>query len=147
LPPPHRLVNYDDVDDGAGSQSKSRSTATSALHQTYNSQEKKAWDQNSEQMFDQDICWEDVAWIKREAMPPDMPLVLKGIMTAEDAILAMEAGADAIMVSNHGGRQLDGCFSSIDALPEIVAAVGGRVPILLDGGVRRGTDVLKALGR
>ena len=74
-----------------------------------------------------------------------MPLVIKGIMTAEDALLAMEAGADAIMVSNHGGRQLDGCLASIDALPEVANAVQGRIPIWLDSGVRRGTDVLKAL--
>ena len=67
-------------------------------------------------------------------------------MTAEDAILAVEAGADGIMVSNHGGRQQDGCLGTIDALPEIVEAVrGSGVPVFLDGGVRRGTDVLKAL--
>ena len=66
-------------------------------------------------------------------------------MTSEDAILAIEAGADGIMVSNHGGRGLDTALASIDALPEVVAAVAGRVPVLLDSGVRRGTDVVKAL--
>lgn len=66
-------------------------------------------------------------------------------MTAEDAIEAVKAGADGIMVSNHGGRQLDGCLASIDVLEEVVAAVGDQVPILLDGSIRRGTDVLKAL--
>jgi (S)-2-hydroxy-acid oxidase len=135
LPAPHRLVNYDEI----ACSSESRS-----LDQTYNSQTKKAWDQNSEQMFEQDVSWKDVAWVKQR-MPPKMPLVIKGIMTAEDALLAMEAGADAIMVSNHGGRQLDGCFASIDALPEVAKAVAGRVPIWLDSGIRRGTDVLKAL--
>lgn len=66
-------------------------------------------------------------------------------MTPEDAELAIAAGADGIMVSNHGGRQLDGCFASIDALPPIAKVAAGRVPIWLDSGVRRGTDVLKAL--
>jgi len=75
----------------------------------------------------------------------DLPLVVKGIMTAEDAVAAVNAGADGIMISNHGGRALDGCLASIDVLPEIAEAVGDRVPILLDGGIRRGTDVLKAL--
>jgi isopentenyl diphosphate isomerase/L-lactate dehydrogenase-like FMN-dependent dehydrogenase len=67
-------------------------------------------------------------------------------MTAEDAILAVQAGADAILVSNHGGRQLDGCLSAIDVLPEVVKAVNGSIPVWIDGGIRRGTDVLKALG-
>lgn len=66
-------------------------------------------------------------------------------MTAEDAIEAVKAGADGVMVSNHGGRALDGALPAIDALPEVVKAVGDQVPILLDGGIRRGTDVVKAL--
>jgi len=74
-----------------------------------------------------------------------LPIVLKGILTAEDARLAAAHGANAIVVSNHGGRQLDGSIASLDALPEVAEAVGGRVEILADGGVRRGTDVLKAL--
>ncbi len=103
-----------------------------------------AWDQNTEQLFEQNPCWDDVRWLKNEACQ-DLPLIVKGIMTAEDAIEAVKAGADGVMVSNHGGRQLDGALAAIDALPEVVAAVGGEVPILLDGGIRRGTDVLKAL--
>jgi 4-hydroxymandelate oxidase len=74
-----------------------------------------------------------------------LPVLVKGILTAEDATLAVEHGVEAIVVSNHGGRQLDGCPASLDALPEVVDAVGGRVPVLMDGGVRRGTDVVKAL--
>ena len=74
-----------------------------------------------------------------------LPILLKGILTAEDARLAVEHGAAAIVVSNHGGRQLDGSIASLDALPEIVDAVAGRIEILLDGGIRRGTDVLTAL--
>lgn len=92
-----------------------------------------------------EICpatWEDIAWLREETM---LPLVLKGILTAEDARLAVEHGAAALIVSNHGGRQLDGAITSIEALPEIVAAVAGRCEVYLDGGIRRGTDVFKAL--
>ena len=74
-----------------------------------------------------------------------LPFVVKGIMTAEDAFAAVEAGVDAIVVSNHGGRVLDFCQASIEVLPEIVKAVGSKIEVLIDGGFRRGTDVLKAL--
>jgi 4-hydroxymandelate oxidase len=70
---------------------------------------------------------------------------VKGIMTAEDARLALDHGVDGIVVSNHGGRQLDGVAAGVTVLPEVVEAVGGRVPVLVDGGIRRGTDVLKCL--
>ena len=73
------------------------------------------------------------------------PLLVKGIVTAEDAVTAVDAGADGIVVSNHGGRQLDGCVTSLAALPEIADAVGERADVLLDGGIRRGTDIVKAL--
>jgi isopentenyl diphosphate isomerase/L-lactate dehydrogenase-like FMN-dependent dehydrogenase len=72
-------------------------------------------------------------------------VILKGVVRADDARRAVEAGAHGLVVSNHGGRQLDYSIASLDALPEVVQAVGGAVPVLLDGGVRRGTDVLKAL--
>jgi L-lactate dehydrogenase (cytochrome) len=72
-------------------------------------------------------------------------VVVKGVHTADDARRAMDAGADALVVSNHGGRQLDGVAATIRVLPEVVAAVNGRVEVLLDGGVRRGSDVVKAL--
>jgi isopentenyl diphosphate isomerase/L-lactate dehydrogenase-like FMN-dependent dehydrogenase len=88
------------------------------------------------------VTWKDV---ERFASLTGLPVVLKGILTAEDARLACENGAAAIVVSNHGGRQLDGVSATIDALPEIVEAVDGRIDVLLDGGVRRGTDVVKAL--
>ena len=74
-----------------------------------------------------------------------LPVIVKGILTAEDAALACEHGAAAIVVSNHGGRQLDGVAPTIELLPEVVEAVDGRVEVLLDGGIRRGTDVVKAL--
>jgi isopentenyl diphosphate isomerase/L-lactate dehydrogenase-like FMN-dependent dehydrogenase len=98
---------------------------------------------STEYEFDPSISWEDLPWIRSQA--PGLPVLVKGVLTAEDALLAVEAGVDGIVVSNHGGRQLDGSPASLDALPEIVSAVAGRVPVLMDGGVRRGTDVLKAL--
>src|SRR5438132_1226719 len=74
-----------------------------------------------------------------------LPIVLKGILTREDALLAVEHGAAAVYVSNHGGRQLDGVAAGLDALPEVAEAVGDRCEVYVDGGIRRGTDVLKAL--
>lgn len=92
--------------------------------------------------FEPAMSWDDVAWIK--AQWPGK-LVVKGLLDPEDARRAVDAGADAIVVSNHGGRQLDGAISSIAALPAVVEAVAGRCEILFDGGVRSGQDVLKAL--
>jgi 4-hydroxymandelate oxidase len=93
--------------------------------------------------FDPMITWDDLAWIRERAS--GLPVLVKGVLTAEDAALAIEHGADGIVVSNHGGRQLDSSAASLDALPEVVETVAGRVPVLMDGGVRRGTDVIKAL--
>jgi L-lactate dehydrogenase (cytochrome) len=86
--------------------------------------------------------WDDLRWIS-EAWGG--PIVIKGVHTADDARRAADAGARAIVVSNHGGRQLDGVAPSLRVLPEVVAAVGGRVEVLFDGGIRRGSDVVKAL--
>jgi 4-hydroxymandelate oxidase len=94
------------------------------------------------EFLDASVTWKDVDWLKKIS---PLPLVLKGIMTAEDAKLAVEHHLDGIVVSNHGGRQLDSTLGTLDALPEIVAAVKGRLEIYMDGGVRRGTDVLMAL--
>jgi len=91
--------------------------------------------------FDLELTWRDLEWLAGYGLP----IVVKGILTAEDARLACEHGAAAVVVSNHGGRQLDGVQATLDALEEVVAAVDGRVEVLLDGGIRRGTDVLKAL--
>jgi isopentenyl diphosphate isomerase/L-lactate dehydrogenase-like FMN-dependent dehydrogenase len=88
------------------------------------------------------VTWADV---ERFAFLSGLPVVLKGVVTAEDARLACEHGAAAIVVSNHGGRQLDGVSATIDALPEVVEAVDGRIEVLVDGGIRRGSDVVKAL--
>lgn len=91
--------------------------------------------------FDTSLSWRDLEWLAGY----DLPVVVKGILTAEDASLACEYGAAGVVVSNHGGRQLDGVSATLEVLEEVVAAVDGRAEVLLDGGVRRGTDVLKAL--
>jgi len=93
-------------------------------------------------IVDATLTWRDLEWL-RETCP--LPLVLKGILTAEDALLAAEHGTAGVVVSNHGGRQLDGVPAALDALPEVVEAVGEGVEVLLDGGIRRGTDVVKAM--
>ncbi len=97
-----------------------------------------AW---TNEQFDPTLSWADVEWVKQQW---GGKLILKGIMVPEDALLAVDAGADAIVVSNHGGRQLDGAPSSIEALPPIVEAVGDRTEVWMDGGIRSGQDVLKA---
>jgi len=88
------------------------------------------------------VKWEDLRWI-RELWPG--PIVVKGLLTGEDAKRAMDEGAAAVVVSNHGGRQLDSVSPTIRALPEVVAAVNGRIEVLMDGGVRRGSDIVKAI--
>ncbi len=86
--------------------------------------------------------WDDVAWLRSATR---LPILLKGVLHPDDAVQALEQGVDGIIVSNHGGRTLDTLPATIDALPAIAAAVAGRAPVLLDGGIRRGTDILKAL--
>lgn len=86
--------------------------------------------------------WEDIAWLRSQTR---LPVILKGIMSAHDARLAVATGADGVVVSNHGGRVLDTLPATAEALPVVAQAIGGRVPVLCDGGIRRGTDVLKAL--
>jgi L-lactate dehydrogenase (cytochrome) len=97
-----------------------------------------AW---TNEQFDPRLNWDDVAWVKRQW---GGKFILKGILDVEDARLAVDSGADAIVVSNHGGRQLDGAMSSIQALPAIVAEVGRKIEVHMDGGIRSGQDVLKA---
>jgi len=92
--------------------------------------------------FDQSVTWKDIEWAKSIW---GGPLAIKGILDPADARSAVDHGVDAVIVSNHGGRQLDGVRSAISALPEVVDAVAGRAEVLIDGGVRRGTDVLKAI--
>ena len=88
------------------------------------------------------VCWDDFKWI-REAWKG--PIVAKGVHTADDARRAVDHGVSAVVVSNHGGRQLDGVAATVRVLPEVVAAVNGQVEVLLDSGIRRGSDIVKAL--
>lgn len=92
--------------------------------------------------FDASLTWESLHWLQSITR---LPLVVKGILTAEDALLAVQHGVAGIVVSNHGGRQLDGVVTTAEALPEIVAAVAGQAEVFVDGGIRRGTDIVKAL--
>jgi 4-hydroxymandelate oxidase len=93
-------------------------------------------------VMDAELGWDRIDWLRGIT---GLPIVLKGLLHPADAELAVEHGVSAILVSNHGGRQLDGALSTVDALPPVVKAVGGRLPILVDGGIRRGTDILAVL--
>jgi L-lactate dehydrogenase (cytochrome) len=88
------------------------------------------------------VTWDDFRWIR--ALWPG-PLVAKGVLTGDDARRAIDHGANGIVVSNHGGRQLDGASATLRALPEVVAAVAGQAEVLMDGGIRRGSDIVKAI--
>lgn len=88
------------------------------------------------------LSWDDLAWLRRRTR---LPLMVKGVMTGEDAAIAVDHGIDIVYVSNHGGRQLDHALASLEVLPEVVAAVDGRAQVILDSGIMRGTDVVKAL--
>ena len=93
-------------------------------------------------LFDPALSWKDLAWL---ASITRLPVVVKGIVHPDDGRLAVEHGAAAVVVSNHGGRQLDTAVATLDALPAVAEAVDGRIEVLLDGGIRRGSDVVKAL--
>lgn len=131
LPHPLKLANFEFGETGlAGGSKGGHGEAMSGLQAFFY------------QNLDPSISWSDIEWITKQTK---LPVLLKGIMAAADAELAVRAGVSGIIVSNHGARQLDTVPATISVLPSIVEAVKGRVPILLDGGIRRGTDVLKAL--
>lgn len=127
LPAPLRMANFvaDNLADAPAAQPGESGLATFAMAH-----------------FDTSLTWEALSWLRGVTT---LPIVVKGILTGEDAALAVQYGADAVVVSNHGGRQLDSAVATLDALPEVVEAVAGRLEVYVDGGVRRGTDVLKAL--
>lgn len=123
LPPGAERANLKGLKTATGGQRPNESTIYSAL-------------------LDPKLTWKEIEWLRSITK---LPLVLKGILNPEDALRGVEIGAASIVVSNHGGRNLDTLPATIDALPEVIARVGGRVPVLVDGGIRRGTDVLKAI--
>lgn len=126
LPPHLTLANFEDARANQPREQPGVSSLTTyAAHQ-----------------LDGSLTWEAIDWL---ASITTLPVLVKGILTAEDAALAVTHGVAGVIVSNHGGRQLDGALASIDALPEVVSTVAGRCEVYMDGGVRRGTDVLKAL--
>ena len=121
---PHTFGNLDSVIPGAASYTD-------------------AWDWISRN-FDRSVTWDDIGFVKKHWTGP---VIVKGVMHPDDAVMARNAGADGVIVSNHGGRQLDGVDATIEALPRVVDALGGAVDVMMDGGVRSGLDVLKALNR
>jgi len=129
LPPHLTMANFASVDPSAeqGKMGKSSGSGLAAYVAS---------------LIDQSLSWKDIAWLKQNTR---LPILAKGIETGEDAAIALEAGCAGIIVSNHGARQLDGVIATIDAVEEVVAAVRGRIPVLVDSGVRRGTDIVKAL--
>jgi 4-hydroxymandelate oxidase len=127
LPPGMSLANFKDVP---------------SLKNIGQSQNDSALTEYIENQWETALSWDDVDWV---AGLSDLPLIIKGILSARDAELAVQRGAAAIVVSNHGGRQLDGVPASADVLSSVMDAVAGRCEVLVDGGIRRGTDVLKAL--
>jgi len=97
---------------------------------------------HTDEIFAPNLRWADLEWLRERTT---LPMVVKGILDPRDALRAVDIGADGLIVSNHGGRQLDGAAASVAALPGVVEAVGSRCEVLLDGGIRSGTDVLRAL--
>ena len=96
----------------------------------------------SSALVDAAVSWDDLKWIRKVW---DGPILVKGLLTGEDARRAIDEGVAGVIVSNHGGRQLDSVYPTIRALPEVVAAVNGRIEVLMDGGIRRGSDIVKAI--
>jgi isopentenyl diphosphate isomerase/L-lactate dehydrogenase-like FMN-dependent dehydrogenase len=120
----HRRVSFRNLVDSVGARAAIQSLET------------------QERMLRRGLSWDDFAWMRKQW---EGPLYIKGVLDADDAARAVDMGANGVVVSNHGGRQLDGAVATLDALPAIAKRVGGQAEVLLDGGVRRGTDVIKAL--
>lgn len=158
LPKPYKIANF--VEDSSSSASETvmggsipkseqgkekESTSTKGYHDGKRRQAPRGPVSFHTHAPNPTLSWErDIGWLK-EQCSPEMEVWVKGIATAEDAHLAVDHGVDGIVVSNHGGRQLNGALATLDALPEIVEAAKGRIPVHVDGGIRHGTDVFKAL--
>lgn len=137
LPPGVGMANMETRKGGGVSKGRLLLNARSAP------EARKISDEHGEGLVDSGLTWHEVIpWLRSQTK---VKIILKGIMTSEDALLAVEAGVDAIVVTNHGGRQLDGVPATLEVLPEIVDAVRGRIPVIFDGGISRGSDVFKAL--
>ena len=130
LPPHLHMANFTDEENQTDRETRTSEEGTSGLAR------------HTTAMFDASLTWDAVDWLRSLTQ---LPVVVKGILTPEDATLAVQHGAAGIIVSNHGGRQLDGALATMEALPDVIEAADGRCEVYLDGGVRRGTDVLKAL--
>lgn len=161
LPKPYKIANFTEDSDSAASETVMEGASTRAPNEEKKEQKKSASTNGYHDgqrrraptgpvtfhthAPNPTLSWErDIGWLKKECAP-EMEVWVKGIATSEDAHLAVHHGVDGIVVSNHGGRQLNGALATIDALPEIVEAVNGKVPVHVDGGIRHGTDVFKAL--
>ncbi|KAH7182570.1 FMN-dependent dehydrogenase [Fusarium flagelliforme] len=137
LPPGLRMANQDSVK--AGGVSKGRLLLNARTAKEAN----QVMEEHGDLIVDASLSWEEtIPWLRSQTT---MKIILKGIMVGDDAAKAVEAGVDGIIVSNHGGRQLDGVPSTLEVLPEIVAAVDGRLPVMFDGGIHRGSDIFKAI--
>jgi (S)-2-hydroxy-acid oxidase len=137
LPPGLAMANRPSIQGGGVSKGRLLLNAKTAANA------KNIGKEHSDALVDASLTWqESIPWLRSQTK---MKIILKGIMTGEDAIRAVEAGVDAIVVSNHGGRQLDGVPATLEVLPEIADAVRGRIPVIFDGGISRGSDVFKAL--
>ncbi|RKP07112.1 hypothetical protein THASP1DRAFT_31073 [Thamnocephalis sphaerospora] len=135
LPSYLRLANFDDADSGK------QNVGTPHTSSAEEPRDSGLAVYVAEQI-DPTLSWNDIAWLRSIT---HLPIIVKGVLTAEDADLAVKAGVSGVIVSNHGGRQLDGVAATIEALPEVVEAVAGRAEVYLDGGIRRGSDIFKAI--
>lgn len=138
LPPHLQLANFGDDDSKRGSDEGRKSGLGSGVDGNGQS----VLQRYGGDFIDPNLNWEDVRWLVKEA---GLPVWVKGVVRPDDAVRAVDAGVSCIIVSNHGGRQLDGAVTGIQALRGVAVAVGGRVPVVVDGGVRRGTDIARAL--
>ncbi|KAM5348651.1 hypothetical protein ACJ41O_008475 [Fusarium nematophilum] len=137
LPPSMKVAN------AASRRAGAISKAGMLLRAKTAAEHKKLRDEFADSLVDSSLCWDEVVpWLRSQT---NMKIIVKGIMTAEDAQMSLDAGVDGIIVSNHGGRQLDGVPSTLEVLPEIADTVRGRIPVIFDGGITRGSDVFKAL--